>query len=71
MFSVTIHIKENTVDGEELLKCGKLHLVTLYFFSSCGRSVEYLSSLERISKMNIVRIFFAELILHIAAGVIH
>ena len=27
MFSVTIHIKENSVSGEELLKIGKLNLV--------------------------------------------
>lgn len=27
VFSVTIHIKENTIDGEELLKTGKLYLV--------------------------------------------
>ena len=28
VFSVTLHIKENTVDGEELLKSGKLYLVS-------------------------------------------
>ena len=27
VFSVTIHIKENSVSGEELLKIGKLNLV--------------------------------------------
>ena len=27
VFTVTIHIKENTMEGEELLKTGKLHLV--------------------------------------------
>ncbi|KAK7109010.1 hypothetical protein V1264_013129 [Littorina saxatilis] len=38
VFSVTIHIKENTVDGEELLKCGKLHLVDLAGSENIGRS---------------------------------
>lgn len=27
VFSVTVHIKESTIDGEELLKIGKLNLV--------------------------------------------
>ena len=27
VFMVTIHIKENSIDGEELLKTGKLNLV--------------------------------------------
>lgn len=31
MFSVTIHIKENSVTGEELLKIGKLNLVSFMF----------------------------------------
>jgi len=26
---VTVHIKENSIDGEELLKTGKLNLVSL------------------------------------------
>lgn len=30
VFSVTVHIKENSIDGEELLKTGKLHLVSWY-----------------------------------------
>lgn len=29
VFSVTIHIKENSVSGEELLKIGKLNLVSM------------------------------------------
>lgn len=29
VFSITVHIKENLVDGEELLKTGKLNLVDL------------------------------------------
>ena len=28
VFSVTVHIKENSIDGEELLKTGKLNLVS-------------------------------------------
>lgn len=27
VFSVTVHIKENSIEGEELLKTGKLNLV--------------------------------------------
>lgn len=27
VFSVTVHIKENSIDGEEMLKTGKLNLV--------------------------------------------
>ncbi len=30
---VTIHIKENSIDGEELLKTGKLNLVSQHNFS--------------------------------------
>ena len=30
VFSVTIHIKENSVNGEELLKIGKLNLVSVF-----------------------------------------
>ncbi|GJW44870.1 kinesin-like protein KIN-5C [Tanacetum coccineum] len=29
LFSITIHIKEATLEGEELIKCGKLNLVDL------------------------------------------
>ena len=29
MFTVTVHIKESSVEGEELLKIGKLNLVDL------------------------------------------
>ncbi|RUS86464.1 hypothetical protein EGW08_005779 [Elysia chlorotica] len=38
VFSVTIHLKENTVDGEELLKTGKLYLVDLAGSENIGRS---------------------------------
>lgn len=38
VFSVTIHIKENSVSGEELLKIGKLNLVDLAGSENVGRS---------------------------------
>ncbi|KAK8730484.1 hypothetical protein OTU49_008036 [Cherax quadricarinatus] len=38
VFTVTIHIKENTLDGDELLKTGKLHLVDLAGSENIGRS---------------------------------
>ncbi|XP_018414185.1 PREDICTED: kinesin-like protein KIF11 [Nanorana parkeri] len=38
VFSVTIHMKEMTVDGEELVKIGKLNLVDLAGSENIGRS---------------------------------
>jgi hypothetical protein len=38
VFSITVHIKENSVDGEELLKTGKLNLVDLAGSENIGRS---------------------------------
>ncbi|XP_046743354.1 kinesin-like protein Klp61F [Diprion similis] len=38
VFSITVHMKENTVDGEELLKTGKLNLVDLAGSENVGRS---------------------------------
>ncbi|XP_041476441.1 kinesin-like protein KIF11-B isoform X1 [Lytechinus variegatus] len=38
VFSVTIHIKENSIEGEELLKTGKLNLVDLAGSENIGRS---------------------------------
>ena len=38
IFSITVHIKENTPDGEELLKVGKLNLVDLAGSENIGRS---------------------------------
>nr|CAC20783.1 kinesin-like boursin [Paracentrotus lividus] len=38
VFSVTIHIKENSIDGDELLKTGKLNLVDLAGSENIGRS---------------------------------
>ena len=35
---ITVHIKENTIDGEELLKIGKLNLVDLAGSECIGRS---------------------------------
>ena len=33
VFSVTVHIKENSIDGEELLKTGKLNLVSINMYN--------------------------------------
>ncbi|XP_076636347.1 kinesin-like protein Klp61F [Colletes latitarsis] len=38
IFSITVHIKENTIDGDELLKTGKLNLVDLAGSENVGRS---------------------------------
>ena len=38
LFSITVHIKENTPEGEELLKVGKLNLVDLAGSENIGRS---------------------------------
>ena len=38
MFTIQIHSKEKTVEGEDLLKVGKLHLVDLAGSESVGRS---------------------------------
>jgi kinesin family protein 11 len=38
IFSITVHIKENTPDGEELLKVGKLNLVDLAGSENIQRS---------------------------------
>uniref|UniRef100_A0A8C4R6U8 Kinesin-like protein n=1 Tax=Eptatretus burgeri TaxID=7764 RepID=A0A8C4R6U8_EPTBU len=38
VFSVTIHMKETTLDGEELVKVGKLNLVDLAGSENIGRS---------------------------------
>nr|XP_006630558.1 PREDICTED: kinesin-like protein KIF11 [Lepisosteus oculatus] len=38
VFSVTIHMKETTMDGEELVKIGKLNLVDLAGSENIGRS---------------------------------
>lgn len=38
VFSITVHIRENTDDGEELLKTGKLNLVDLAGSENIGRS---------------------------------
>ncbi|XP_063849661.1 kinesin-like protein KIF11 isoform X2 [Scylla paramamosain] len=38
VFTVTVHMKENTVDGDELMKTGKLHLVDLAGSENIGRS---------------------------------
>ena len=38
IFSITVHIKENTDDGEELMKIAKLNLVDLAGSENIGRS---------------------------------
>lgn len=38
IFSVTIHVKETTPEGEELMKCGKLNLVDLAGSENISRS---------------------------------
>lgn len=38
LFSITIHIKEPTPEGEELIKCGKLNLVDLAGSENISRS---------------------------------
>ncbi|CAL9025917.1 unnamed protein product [Prunus brigantina] len=38
LFSITIHIKEATPEGEELIKCGKLSLVDLAGSENISRS---------------------------------
>ncbi|XP_024369374.1 kinesin-like protein KIN-5A isoform X2 [Physcomitrium patens] len=38
IFSITIHIKETTPEGEELMKCGKLNLVDLAGSENISRS---------------------------------
>ncbi|KAH7855316.1 hypothetical protein Vadar_023638 [Vaccinium darrowii] len=38
LFSITIHIKEATPEGEELIKCGKLNLVDLAGLENISRS---------------------------------
>ena len=38
MFTVTVHIRESNMDGEELVKIGKLHLVDLAGSENIGRS---------------------------------
>ncbi|XP_076240537.1 kinesin-like protein Klp61F [Calliopsis andreniformis] len=38
LFSITVHTKENTVEGEEVLKTGKLNLVDLAGSENVGRS---------------------------------
>lgn len=38
VFSITVHIRENTVEGEELMKTGKLNLVDLAGSENIGRS---------------------------------
>lgn len=54
LFSVTIHIKENSVSGEELLKIGKLNLVSL----DCPTLYAELNS-------NLIDVCYYKLLLHV------
>lgn len=38
IFSITVHIKEYTIEGEEMIKCGKLNLVDLAGSENISRS---------------------------------
>lgn len=57
IFSITIHIKECTPEGEEMIKCGKLNLVDLAGSENISRSG------AREVKQNINTIFAWELCL--------
>lgn len=39
VFSVTVHIKENSIEGEELLKTGKLNLVRYHVQFHIGNHI--------------------------------
>lgn len=54
IFSITIHIKECTPEGEELIKCGKLNLVDLAGSENVSRS----GAKEVISTHLFVILFF-------------
>lgn len=41
VFSVTVHIKENSIEGEELLKTGKLNLVHYHIQFHMGITFPY------------------------------
>lgn len=38
VFTITVHMKESSVEGEEMLKVGKLHLVDLAGSENIGKS---------------------------------
>ena len=38
MFTVTVHLKESSMEGEEVLRIGKLNLVDLAGSENIGRS---------------------------------
>lgn len=39
VFSVTVHMKESSIDGEEMLKTGKLNLVSRHLDLICAQSM--------------------------------
>ena len=55
VFSVTIHIKENSVSGEELLKIGKLNLVSKISLLMSYKKIRFLMA-------NSVRQFMCDLV---------
>ena len=55
VFSVTIHIKENSVSGEELLKIGKLNLVSKISLLMSYKKIRFLMA-------NNVRQFMCDLV---------
>lgn len=55
VFSVTIHIKENSVSGEELLKIGKLNLVSKISLLMSYKKIGFLMA-------NCVRQFMCDLV---------
>lgn len=55
VFSVTIHIKENSVSGEELLKIGKLNLVSKISLLMSYKKIGFLMA-------NSVRQFMCDLV---------
>lgn len=65
LFSITIHIKEATPEGEELIKCGKLNLVDLAGSENISRSGarEVMPCIFLKSKNCL---FSSELVLHIS-----
>lgn len=64
IFSITIHIKEHTPEGEEMIKCGKLNLVDLAGSENISRSgAREVRNMSETYKCLICLLFFFFLIL--------
>lgn len=63
IFSITVHIKETTPDGEELLKVGKLNLVDLAGSENIGKSGAENKRAKEAGMINQVKIYIINLIL--------